>query len=583
MLVCGLTMLAPAAAMAGTTAEPVPTMIDGNPLNIWTDSIGGVQVNVQGALVSEWYPPSGPNDPVTFLPTPNTHGNAGFGLIPFDANGSAIGVYGKLFNSSTGLGEVVAGPTLDSGSPATITTSWMVPDATNPVARVTQVLSYTNGQRQFDSTYTVQNQTPSPLNFRANVAGDLAIRGTDAGTGFLLRGPPRFMGGVNSSAGAAGGFVEETPWSHFESNNLGQVGSHASDTNVPGGFDDSISTPTPESPDGTDNAAGVQWDTYVPGSQALAPNDTATFKVAWRFVETLSLDPISAERLTGEELKLTANVADLAGAPVGNQQLVYAVEGANQATGTVTTDSNGKATFSYKGTNIGPDSITAFIDLNGNGVRDPDELQAQSSATWTGAVQGQSAGVRPEKGVVKIKLPPGFTPAKAKRMGLNGAAANKFTRLTDAAQVPVGSQLDTKKGTVKLNTSGNASATKFNVGSFSKGVFKMTQGSKNPLTTLSMMGGNLNKCPNIGRVPKGGAARKRGRRLFGNGRGRFRTRGRNSSATVRGTQWQMDDTCRGTLTTVKSGTVVVRDFNLRKNKIVKKGHRYLAKARKRRH
>ena len=61
-------------------------------------------------------------------------------------------------------------------------------------------------------------------------------------------------------------------------------------------------------------------------------------------------------------------------------------------------------------------------------------------------------------------------------------------------------------------------------------------------------------------------------------KGRFRTRGRNSSATVRGTKWTMTDTCAGTLTAVKQGSVVVRDFTLKKNKTVKAGHHYFARA-----
>ena len=62
------------------------------------------------------------------------------------------------------------------------------------------------------------------------------------------------------------------------------------------------------------------------------------------------------------------------------------------------------------------------------------------------------------------------------------------------------------------------------------------------------------------------------------GRGR-----RNASATVRGTQWLMQDTCKGTQIVVKQGSVTVRDFSLRKNKVVTAGHKYLAKPPKRRH
>ena len=49
-------------------------------------------------------------------------------------------------------------------------------------------------------------------------------------------------------------------------------------------------------------------------------------------------------------------------------------------------------------------------------------------------------------------------------------------------------------------------------------------------------------------------------RLWGNGKGRFRTNGKYSSATVRGTIWLTTDRCDGTLTTVKRGTVSVRDL-----------------------
>ncbi len=53
------------------------------------------------------------------------------------------------------------------------------------------------------------------------------------------------------------------------------------------------------------------------------------------------------------------------------------------------------------------------------------------------------------------------------------------------------------------------------------------------------------------------------RQLWGDGKGRFQTRGRYAAATVRGTKWRVQDRCDGTLTTVESGVVAVRDFRLR--------------------
>ena len=66
------------------------------------------------------------------------------------------------------------------------------------------------------------------------------------------------------------------------------------------------------------------------------------------------------------------------------------------------------------------------------------------------------------------------------------------------------------------------------------------------------------------------------RRLWGHGKGRFRTKGRYSSATVRGTEWVTTDRCDGTLTSVTQGVVSVRDFTRNKTVSVAAGKSYLA-------
>jgi hypothetical protein len=191
-------------------------------------------------------------------------------------------------------------------------------------------------------------------------------------------------------------------------------------------------------------------------------------------------------------------------------------------------------------------------------------------------VEGHLVNAIPDSGTVLVKLPPGTS----KRA--HGAAASGFVPLESVGrQLPVGSELDTTHGTVDLLAAVNAKGTTQN-GHFNGGLFRIGQGHKNPLTTLSMTGGGLGACHT--KLPPGGAARQVGsaraarRTLFANAHGHFSSRGRNSAATVRGTQWTMTDTCAGTLTTVKRGTVVVRDFRLRKDKVVRAGHRYLARS-----
>ena len=67
-------------------------------------------------------------------------------------------------------------------------------------------------------------------------------------------------------------------------------------------------------------------------------------------------------------------------------------------------------------------------------------------------------------------------------------------------------------------------------------------------------------------------------KLWGSGKGKFRTSGKYSSATVRGTIWLVEDRCDGTLTKVSRGTVSVRDIKRKKTVTVKAGHSYLARA-----
>ena len=75
------------------------------------------------------------------------------------------------------------------------------------------------------------------------------------------------------------------------------------------------------------------------------------------------------------------------------------------------------------------------------------------------------------------------------------------------------------------------------------------------------------------------SAKRPPRRLWGrDDHGRFRTRGSNSVATVRGTAWYVEDRCDGTLTRVSKGSVSVRDLRRQRTVIVNAGKSYLARS-----
>ena len=76
------------------------------------------------------------------------------------------------------------------------------------------------------------------------------------------------------------------------------------------------------------------------------------------------------------------------------------------------------------------------------------------------------------------------------------------------------------------------------------------------------------------------AKKPKTRKLWGDGKGKFRTKGKYSAATVRGTKWLVSDTCTSTRTTVRQGSVSVRDDVAKKTVVVRAGKSYTARARR---
>ena len=70
------------------------------------------------------------------------------------------------------------------------------------------------------------------------------------------------------------------------------------------------------------------------------------------------------------------------------QTVEFRVSGGNTASDSVTTDENGEAIFTYIGTAVRDDGspvediITAWVDLDGNGVQDPTEPSDEATKTW---------------------------------------------------------------------------------------------------------------------------------------------------------------------------------------------------------
>jgi streptogramin lyase len=225
------------------------------------------------------------------------------------------------------------------------------------------------------------------------------------------------------------------------------------------------------------------------------------------------------------------------------------------------------------GTTLGADVTFGTPDLPGASAPSADpHVGASTDAVAVPSlppVLGQAVVVRPLKGNVTVRRP----------------RAARFAPLAAGERVPVGSLVDTRRGTVELTSARNGSGAT-QTGQFWGGVFQVRQTrSGHGVTDLVLRRGSFAGCragaARASVVANASARRRTVRRLWGkDSHSRFRTHGRDSVATVRGTSWMTADRCDGTITRVTSGKVSVRDLRRHRSVLLTAGRSYLARHRR---
>jgi uncharacterized repeat protein (TIGR01451 family) len=232
-------------------------------------------------------------------------------------------------------------------------------------------------------------------------------------------------------------------------------------------------------------------------------------------------------------------------------------------------------------TQAGPATATASVSAS-----EPDPSSANNSTSATVDVTaagfgpasqptpifGQSAGGEVVSGFVCVQLP----------------NTTECVDLATLEAIPVGSTIDATNGRARIRVAA-ADGTIQTVDVYEgKAVLIQTTvaarstaalGGAASVTEFRLTGGDFSSCTAkpaaVKKKAKSKAKKKRKpagveqeqakprkpvRRLWGNGSGDFRTRGRYASATVRGTVWLTEDYCNGTLIRVRQGTLTVRDL-----------------------
>jgi hypothetical protein len=194
----------------------------------------------------------------------------------------------------------------------------------------------------------------------------------------------------------------------------------------------------------------------------------------------------------------------------------------------------------------------------------PPPATTGSAAPAAPPVLGQTVNADVRSGTVTVKVP----------------GASGYVALTDLTSLPVGSILDTREGSVTLNTALPGGKTQSAI--FHGGLFEVRQPQGAGGLTEVVLRGALTGCSSGGAraaAVRRKKKRKPPRRLWGSdSKGKFRTRGGNSVATVRGTAWYVEDRCDGTLTRVSKGSVSVYDRGRHRTVVVRAGHSYLARS-----
>ena len=205
---------------------------------------------------------------------------------------------------------------------------------------------------------------------------------------------------------------------------------------------------------------------------------------------------------------------------------------------------------------------------------------------------GQTFNIAPVSGVVLVKI--------------NGV----FVPLTQLRQIPQNVLINALHGTLQLITAAGGGPSgahdaaakhkpkiKTQKGSFGGAIFKLNQtksGAGKGLVTLTLVESAFKGAPSYALCKKGGkkkagdasaaaASSKVLQLLHASAKGKFKTTGKYSAATVRGTKWTIADRCDGTVTHDVTDSVAVTDFVRHKTIILHAGQSYLALASPKKH
>jgi len=293
---------------------------------------------------------------------------------------------------TNGFEAVSNGPVTGNGTPASPFQNVTVLDAQAggvDVLRIRQTVLYTPFEQKFRVVWDITNVDASmrTIPFIWGTSADLYIDSSDLGRGVFIDGPNRFVGGTNDVSRTTGGIQEVTssllpgesvptaipPWASYQESQYSAAISRLSS------FDAFTNTIEPNL---VDNGVGVSFDNR--SASGLPPGQTQRYEVVWHAKRPtpLSAYPASAaDELPGSH-EVTLTLVDALFNPLPGQRVSYDIVGANPSSGQQETGPTGQVLVKWTGVNAGVDTLTAYVDANKNGSREPEEPAASAKMTW---------------------------------------------------------------------------------------------------------------------------------------------------------------------------------------------------------
>jgi streptogramin lyase len=208
-----------------------------------------------------------------------------------------------------------------------------------------------------------------------------------------------------------------------------------------------------------------------------------------------------------------------------------------------------------------------------------------TTTTTTGTTGTSPSGTTPPTGTPATPTPQiGHTAVAQVSSGtvlVSDPTTGAERPLIPGVAIPIGAVIDASHGVLRVTTA-LAGPKKSQTATVWGGSFTLMQNRRTGFVTFVLTGPNCTRAASERTAIRSRAAQsstpKPDSLWAHDNHGRYSTRGYDSVATVRGTWWETENTCAGTLTYVKRGLVSVRDVRRHITVLVPAGQSYLARS-----